>query len=75
MTDVTYRELRIIRPHTDTTVKIEITAKCNSILDMVEYAKYLYISKECAHVVCDNIIYFLDGKHYENYLITRVVNL
>ena len=75
MTDVGYRELRIIRPHTETTLKIEITAKCDSVSDMVDYATYLQLAGKCAYVVCDNIIYFLDGKHYENYLITRVVNL
>lgn len=75
MVDITYRELRIIRPHTSTTIKIEVTAKCDSISDMIEYAKYLHMARESAYVVCDDILYFLNDKDYESYLITRVVNL
>jgi hypothetical protein len=75
MTDVTYRETRIIRPHTDDTIRIEVTAKCDSMTDISSYAKYLHIQKKCAYVVCDDILYFLEGRLSASYLVSRVVNI
>lgn len=75
MVDVNYRETRIIRPHTGTRVTIEVTAKCDYMADVVNHAKYLLITKECAYVVCDGVLYLIDSKHHASYLILRVVNV
>lgn len=75
MVDVTYRETRIIRPHTDEAMSIDVTCKCDSISDIAKLAKYVHKSKECVYAVCDNILYFLDGRNEAGYLVTRVVNV
>ena len=75
MVDVTYRETRIIRPHTKDAMKIEVTCKCDSISELAKLGKYVHKSKECVYAVCDSILYFLDGRNEAGYLVTRVVNI
>ena len=75
MIDTGYREIRVIRPHTENAISIEVRTKCDSMSDVVAYAKTLQKLKTCENVVCDNILYLIDGMHYPKYLITRIVNM
>lgn len=75
MVELTYKEIRIIRPHTEDAMKIEVTCKCDSMSEIVGVAKYIHKSKECLYAVCDSVLYFLDGRNDAGYLISRIVNM
>lgn len=75
MIDLAYREARIIRPHTEDAIRIEVTCKCDSMSEIVGVAKYTHRSKESIYAVCDGVLYFLDGRNDKGYLVNRVVNV